>query len=257
MIPAEQTDLKKILHYQKRISAALTELDPDTEIAGTPLQQYQPWASVEQIPVDQLPYVCRHLEGEVKARKFLGDAQYFDTRTAAAKCWLYINAAYALLDTLADSNNQISKALAVETDFATYKDVLTTYFIEASPLPRPAPATKKAAAKRGKKATPKAGQPKKRFVPPAVDEVAAYATEKSYNVDAESFVGYYASVGWMVSRNKRMVDWQAAVSNWHHRDKKATEKLQQSGMAGKGINAVPMGKAPDGDILAFASNTKK
>lgn len=53
----------------------------------------------------------------------------------------------------------------------------------------------------------------KRFTPPSADDVRAYCKEQGYNVDAERFVDYYASRGWMVGKAK-MKDWRAAVRNW-------------------------------------------
>lgn len=52
-----------------------------------------------------------------------------------------------------------------------------------------------------------------KFVPPTPEQVRAYSTEKGYNIDAERFVDFYASKGWMVGKNK-MKDWKAAVRNW-------------------------------------------
>lgn len=53
----------------------------------------------------------------------------------------------------------------------------------------------------------------KRFKPPSVDEVRAYCKERSNSVDADKFVDFYASKGWMVGKNK-MRDWKAAVRTW-------------------------------------------
>ena len=52
-----------------------------------------------------------------------------------------------------------------------------------------------------------------RFTPPTVDEVKAYASEHGCKIDAERFVDFYASKGWMVGKTK-MKDWKAAVRNW-------------------------------------------
>lgn len=57
-----------------------------------------------------------------------------------------------------------------------------------------------------------------RFVPPTLDEVQSYIAEKGYNVDAERFISYYESNGWMVGRN-HMKDWKATVRNWNAREK--------------------------------------
>lgn len=52
-----------------------------------------------------------------------------------------------------------------------------------------------------------------RFTPPTVEEVKAYASEHGCKIDAERFVDFYASKGWMVGKTK-MKDWKAAVRNW-------------------------------------------
>jgi hypothetical protein len=55
-----------------------------------------------------------------------------------------------------------------------------------------------------------------------VQEVEDYAREKGYSVDAERFVDFYESKGWVVGRAK-MKDWKAAVRNWS-RDKKPAKQ---------------------------------
>lgn len=52
-----------------------------------------------------------------------------------------------------------------------------------------------------------------RFVPPDVEEVKAYCLERGNSVDAQSFVDFYSSKGWMIGKNK-MKDWKAAVRTW-------------------------------------------
>lgn len=54
-----------------------------------------------------------------------------------------------------------------------------------------------------------------RFSPPTVDDVKAYCKERNNNVDAERFIDYYNSNGWMVGKNK-MKDWKAAVRTWEN-----------------------------------------
>lgn len=54
---------------------------------------------------------------------------------------------------------------------------------------------------------------RKRFSPPTIEEVKAYCEERKNNVDAERFVNYYESNGWMVGKSK-MKDWKAAVRTW-------------------------------------------
>lgn len=57
-----------------------------------------------------------------------------------------------------------------------------------------------------------------RFSPPSLDEVRAYIAERGSAVDAQQFVDFYASKGWMVGKN-RMKDWNAAVRTWEKRRK--------------------------------------
>ena len=53
----------------------------------------------------------------------------------------------------------------------------------------------------------------KRFTPPTLEEVKAYCFERGNNVDANHFIDYYTSNGWLVGKNK-MKDWKAAVRTW-------------------------------------------
>ena len=58
----------------------------------------------------------------------------------------------------------------------------------------------------------------KRFAPPTVEEVAAYCLERGNDVNADDFVNFYTSKGWMVGKNK-MKDWKAAVRTWESKDR--------------------------------------
>lgn len=58
----------------------------------------------------------------------------------------------------------------------------------------------------------------KRFVPPTIEEVEAYIKEKGYSVNAERWMAYYESNGWMVGRTK-MKNWKAAVRYWNSQNK--------------------------------------
>lgn len=58
------------------------------------------------------------------------------------------------------------------------------------------------------------------FAPPTVENVIGYCNEKGYKVDAERFVDFYSSKGWMIGKNK-MKDWRAAVRNWARQEKEA------------------------------------
>lgn len=71
---------------------------------------------------------------------------------------------------------------------------------------------------------------RKRFVPPSPAQVAEYAAERGFpDFDAEKFVDFYASKGWMVGRSK-MKDWRASVRTWLSRERAegVTENAHQS-----------------------------
>ena len=70
-------------------------------------------------------------------------------------------------------------------------------------------------------------KPRKRFIPPTVEEVRDYCKEQGYTLtDPELFVGFYGSKNWMVGSNK-MVHWRKAVSGWEAREKKQQAERQQ------------------------------
>ncbi len=54
------------------------------------------------------------------------------------------------------------------------------------------------------------------FVAPSLQEVKDYVSEKGYTVDAQRFIDFYESKGWMIGKNK-MKDWRAAIRTWTRR----------------------------------------
>lgn len=64
------------------------------------------------------------------------------------------------------------------------------------------------------------------FTPPTAEDVKGYCGEHGYNVDAERFVDFYTSKGWMVGKNK-MKDWRCAVRNWARQDKSEIKPAQK------------------------------
>lgn len=69
---------------------------------------------------------------------------------------------------------------------------------------------------------------RKRFVPPTVGEAIAYCVERGNDIDAQQFIDFYASKGWMVGKNK-MTDWKAAVRTWEKYHKKKQNTTQSKG----------------------------
>lgn len=64
-----------------------------------------------------------------------------------------------------------------------------------------------------------------RFQKPTVEEVEAHIKEKGYDFDAESFVAYYDSNGWMVGK-KPMKNWKAACITWQRNGFSKKEEKQ-------------------------------
>jgi DNA-binding PadR family transcriptional regulator len=59
----------------------------------------------------------------------------------------------------------------------------------------------------------------KYFKKPSVEDVNNYCILRKNNIDAETFVDFYESKGWMVGKNK-MKDWKAAVRTWEKKKHK-------------------------------------
>ena len=62
------------------------------------------------------------------------------------------------------------------------------------------------------------GEKRGRFTPPTQEDVSIYCSENNYQVDAQRFIDFYESKGWMVGKNK-MKDWKASVRTWVSKDK--------------------------------------
>lgn len=76
-------------------------------------------------------------------------------------------------------------------------------------------------------ASPPTPTPKRRFVPPTLEEVTAYVKERGSKVDPQGFIDYYASKGWMVGKSP-MKDWKAAcrgAESWERWDRKPSKAL--------------------------------
>ena len=55
-----------------------------------------------------------------------------------------------------------------------------------------------------------------RFIPPTVEDVKAYCTERGNKIDAERFVDFYEAKGWVIGKQP-MKSWKAAVRTWEKR----------------------------------------
>ena len=55
------------------------------------------------------------------------------------------------------------------------------------------------------------------LIPPTKEMVQEYIADNNYTVDADAFMDYYESKGWLVGKSK-MKDWQATVRNWNRNE---------------------------------------
>lgn len=82
---------------------------------------------------------------------------------------------------------------------------------------------------------------KKRFSPPTREEVQEYIQSQGYSVDADKFVDFYTSKGWMVGKNP-MKDWKAAVRTWNRSQRQeltAEGQRQETTAEGTKFNNFP------------------
>lgn len=69
----------------------------------------------------------------------------------------------------------------------------------------------------------KKGKTSGRFTPPSLQEVTAYCNDRNNGIDAEQFINFYESKGWVIGKSK-MKCWKAAVRTWEQRRKQDTPK---------------------------------
>lgn len=58
----------------------------------------------------------------------------------------------------------------------------------------------------------------KRFVKPSIEDVETYCKNNGYELDAQYFIDYYESKGWLIGKNP-MKDWKAAIRMWARNNK--------------------------------------
>jgi len=72
----------------------------------------------------------------------------------------------------------------------------------------------------------------KRFMSPSLQEVKEYCLERENGIDAERFINFYESKGWMIGKNK-MKCWKSAVRTWEKNEVlrgKNGNQLSRAGM---------------------------
>jgi hypothetical protein len=67
---------------------------------------------------------------------------------------------------------------------------------------------------------------RKVFTKPTVEEVKAYCAERKNNVNADKFIDFYESKGWLIGKNP-MKDWKACVRTWEKGGSSPPKIIQQ------------------------------
>ena len=64
------------------------------------------------------------------------------------------------------------------------------------------------------------GEKRKRFIPPTLEEVKGYASERGNLVDAQKFYDYYTQGGWKDAKGNAVKNWKQKMITWEkHSDK--------------------------------------
>jgi hypothetical protein len=131
----------------------------------------------------------------------------FESGVVVIKHWKIHN--YIQKDRYKPTVYQEEKSLLIEKENKVYTDCIQ----DVPTLETQYRVSEELESEKEENSVPQAQTRAKRFTPPTVEEVRSYCTERKNNVDAQRFVDYYSSNGWMVGKNK-MKDWRAAVRNW-------------------------------------------
>ena len=67
-------------------------------------------------------------------------------------------------------------------------------------------------------------KPKKKFLPPTVEEVSEYCKERGNGIDANHFVDYYAVNEWKKKDGTPITNWKQCVLTWEQREKENGRK---------------------------------
>jgi hypothetical protein len=72
-------------------------------------------------------------------------------------------------------------------------------------------------------------KPKKKFVPPTLEEVTAYVAEKNLDVDPQKFLDYYETGDWHDGKGNKVKNWKQKCLTWdkHDNGRQVTTQPQQ------------------------------
>lgn len=103
-------------------------------------------------------------------------------------------------------------------NYGVYQDMRATEWATDGTTPPPQ-------TKNDKKNEVKKEKRNRGMIPPTLEEVNTYCLERNNGIDAQAFIDFYESKGWMVGKNK-MQDWKAAVRTWERKRKQENRGAQ-------------------------------
>lgn len=62
------------------------------------------------------------------------------------------------------------------------------------------------------------------FTPPTLEEVQQYCNERNNGIDAQRFIDFYESKGWVIGKTK-MKSWQACIRTWESKNKQQSKPI--------------------------------
>lgn len=61
----------------------------------------------------------------------------------------------------------------------------------------------------------KTNKKRAKFIKPTISDVEEYCKSKGYNIDAEYFINYYETNGWVQGKNRKPIrNWKACIATW-------------------------------------------
>lgn len=84
--------------------------------------------------------------------------------------------------------------------------------------------------------------PKKRFVPPKLDDINAYITEKGLIVNGKVFLDYFTAGNWKDSEGKPVKNWKQKLITWDERDRRKRTIDAARGLLKTGVASGTYGK---------------
>lgn len=140
----------------------------------------------------------------------------FESGVCVVRDWKINN--YIQLDRRKDTLHTAEKALLLTNGTAAYT-LMDTSCIQNASMPDTQDRLGKV--KRGSRGK----QSNRKFIPPTLEEVKAYATERGSDVDPKRFFDYFAAGDWKDSRGNPVRSWKQKFLTWERAQPKSSQQV--------------------------------